>query len=197
WDEILDAARKVKQANPGVIPLWAAAGTSAGPTGILQGSGNMVYASSTPTMFDDKTGKWVVKSPGLQEVFQFYKTVYSEGLGATTSDLFNPKAVGRPVVLMKDQQLAIALGSNWYAAAWTEENRHWADAKDHAGAAPIPTSKGQPPGVAGTLGGWAYAISKNTKNPDLAWALIKVLEEDQNEVFIATKSGFVPPSQKA
>ncbi len=197
WDEILDAARKVKQANPNVVPLWAAAGTSAGPTGILQGSGNLIYGSSTPIMLDDKTGKWVVKSPGLIEVLQFYKTVYSEGLGASTSDLFSPKAVGRPVVLMKDKQLAIAIGSNWYAAAWREPNRHWENAQDEAAATPIPTSKGQAPGVASTLGGWAYAISKSTKNPDLAWALIKVLEEDANSIKIATGSGFVPPSQKA
>jgi multiple sugar transport system substrate-binding protein len=91
-------------------------------------------------MLDDKTGKWVVDSPGLREVFQFYKTLYSEGLGASTSDLFNPKAVGRPVAMMKDKQLAIAIGSNWYAAAWREENRHWENAKDEAGAAAIPTS---------------------------------------------------------
>jgi multiple sugar transport system substrate-binding protein len=196
WDEILDAARKVKAANPGIVPFWAAAGTSAGPTGILQGSGNLVYGSSTPVMFDDKTQKWVVKSPGLTEVMQFYKTLYSEGLGASTSDLFNPKAVGRPVAMMKDQQLAMALGSNWYAAAWHEENRHWENAKDEAGTAAIPTSKGQAPGAASTLGGWAFAISKSSKNADLAWKLVKVLESDQNSLSMATGSGFVPPSQR-
>lgn len=196
WAEILDAARKVKTANPGIVPLWAAAGTSAGPTGILQGSGNLVYGSATPTMFDEKTNKWVVKSPGLTEVLNFYKTLYSEGLGATTSDLFNPKAVGRPVVMMKDKQLAIAIGSNWYAAAWTEANRNWPNAKDEAGVAPIPTSNGQAPGVASTLGGWAFAISKATKSPDLAWGLMKIMEDDPNILKISTASGFVPPNQR-
>ncbi len=196
WDEILSAAQKVKAANPGVIPLWAAAGTSAGAGGVLQGSANLVYGSSTPTIFDYDKKKWVVDSPGLREVFNFYKQVYGQKLGASTSDLFSPKAVGRPVVLLKDHQLAIAVGSNWFADAWTEQNRHWATASKEASAVPLPTSKGQAPGSASTLGGWAVAISKATKHPQLSWGLIKVMETTDNQVYIANHAGFVPPSQE-
>jgi multiple sugar transport system substrate-binding protein len=196
WDDILTAARAVKASNQkGVIPLWAAAGTSAGAGGVLQGSANLVYGSSTPTIFDYTNKKWVVDSPGLREVFNFYKTLYSEKLGASTSDLFSPKAVGRPVVLLKDKQLAIAVGSNWFADAWTEENRHWATAAQEASAVPFPTSKGQAPGSASTLGGWAIAISKVTKHPQLAWGLIKIMEATDNQTYIANHAGFVPPSQ--
>jgi hypothetical protein len=81
WAEILDAARKVKSANPGIIPLWAAAGISAGTTGILQGSGALVYGSATPMMYDAGKQKWIVDSPGLREVLAFYRAVYSEGTG--------------------------------------------------------------------------------------------------------------------
>ena len=195
WDDLLTAARAVHKANPNVVALWAPAGTSAGAGGVLQGSANMVYGSSTPTIFDYKTKKWVVDSPGLREVMQFYKTVYSEGLGGSTSDLFSPKAVGRPVVLLKDHQMAIAIGSNWFADAWTEQNRHWATAAQEASAVPIPTSKGQAPGSASTLGGWAVAISKVTKHPQLSWGLMKIIEQDDNQAFIANRAGFVPPSQ--
>lgn len=199
WAEILDVARKVKAANPGIVPLWAAAGVSAGPTGILQGSGALVYGSSTPVMFDEASKKWVVDSPGLREVMQFYKAVYSEGLGATTSDLFSPKAVGRPPAMMRDKQLAIALGSNWYGFTWTRTkgSRYWPTAKDDAAPAPIPTSKGQAPGVAGTLGGWSYAISRATKKPALTWGLMKILEAEENSVTMATSGGFTPPSRSA
>jgi multiple sugar transport system substrate-binding protein len=195
WDDILTAARAVKTSNPGVIPLWTAAGTSAGAGGVLQGSANLVYGSSTPTIFDYTNKKWVVDSPGLREVFNFYKSVYSEKLGASTSDLFSPKAVGRPVVLLKDKQLAIAVGSNWFADAWTETNRHWATAAQEASAIPLPTSKGQAPGSASTLGGWAIATSKVTQHPELAWGLIKIMESADNQTYIANRAGFVPPSQ--
>jgi multiple sugar transport system substrate-binding protein len=194
WADILAAAKKVKAANPGIVPLWAAAGTSAGAGGVLQGSANLVYGSKTPVIFDQKTQKWVVDSPGLREVFQFYKDVYSNGLGASTSDLFSPKAVGRPVELMKDHQLAIAIGSNWFADAWTEQNRHWPTARQEAASTPLPTSNGQAPGSASTLGGWAVAVSQAAKNKALAFGLINVIERTQNQIYIANHAGFVPPS---
>ena len=55
WAQIMAAAKKVKAANSGVVPLWAAAGTSAGAGGVLQGSANLVLGSKTPTIFDTKT----------------------------------------------------------------------------------------------------------------------------------------------
>jgi len=60
---------------------------------------------------------------------------------------------------------------------------------------PLPTSKGQAPGSASTLGGWAVAISKVTKHPQLSWGLIKVIQSDDNQTYIANRAGFVPPSQ--
>jgi multiple sugar transport system substrate-binding protein len=193
WNDILTAARAVKEKVPGVIPLWVAAGTSAGPTGVLQGSGALVYSSSTPVIYDTKTQKYVTDSPGLREVLQFYKDVYSAALGAPLSDLFSPKAVAVPVSMMAQKKLAIAIGSNWYGGAWKEKNRYWANASSEADATPLPTSKAQPPGQGGTLGGWDMAVSKSTRNPDLAWALIQLIQQPKYMIFIANKAGFVPP----
>jgi multiple sugar transport system substrate-binding protein len=195
WADVIAAAKKVKTANAGIVPLWAAAGTSAGAGGVLQGSANLVLASKTPVIFDSKTKKWVVDSPGLRQVFQFYKDVYSNKLGASTSDLFSPKAVGRPVELMKDRQLAIAIGSNWFADAWTEQNRHWATASTEAASTPLPTSNGQAPGSASTLGGWAVGVSASSNNQQLGWDLINVMERTPNQIYIANHAGFVPPSK--
>ncbi len=39
------------------------------------------------------------------------------------------------------------------------------------------------------------AISKVTKHPQLSWGLMKIMEADDNQVFIANRAGFVPPSQ--
>jgi multiple sugar transport system substrate-binding protein len=194
WADIIATAKKVKAANSGIVPLWAAAGTSAGAGGVLQGSANLVLGSKTPTIFDNATKKWVVDSPGLREVFQFYKDVYSNDLGASTSDLFSPKAVGRPAELLKDHQIAIAIGSNWFADAWTEENRHWPNARVEAAAVPLPTSHGQAPGSASTLGGWAIGVSAAAENPALAFGLINVIERTRNQIYIANHAGFVPPS---
>jgi multiple sugar transport system substrate-binding protein len=65
-----------------------------------------------------------------------------------------------------------------------------------AGIAPVPTETGAKPGATSTLGGWAYAIGKNSKNPDAAWAFIQMASEPQNMLNTALWAGFVPPDQK-
>lgn len=195
WNDIIVAAQKVKQSSPGVYPLWLASGVAAGPTNVLQGVGNLIYGSSTPTMFDSKTGKWVVDSPGIRESLSFYQQVYSQGLGAPSSELFRTDSVGRPPLLFKQGKLAIAIGSNWYPTVWVEpaSAAPWPAGLKTIGVAPVPTSTGQAPGSASTLGGWAFAVGAVTKNPTAAWAFIKMAEEPTNLLDTALWSGFVPP----
>jgi multiple sugar transport system substrate-binding protein len=195
WNDILVAARKVKAKVPGVWPLWLAAGVAAGPTNVLQGSGNLIFGTKTPTMFDDKTKKWVVDSPGIRATFNFYRTVYSQGLGAPTSELFRPDAVGRPPLLFKEGKVAISFGSNWYPTVWVDAKSAapWKAGLKTVGIAPIPTQNGQAPGATSTLGGWAYAVGNATKNADAAWAFIKMASEPKNMLDTALWSGFVPP----
>jgi multiple sugar transport system substrate-binding protein len=196
WNDILAAARKVKQAVPNVYPLWLGAGVAAGPTNVLQGIGNLIFGSSDATMYDAKAKKWVVSSSGLTETLNFYKSVYSEGLGAPTSQLFRPDSVGQPPLLLQQKKVAMAIGANYYPTVWVDPKSQapWPQAPTEVGVTPLPTSKGQGPGSASTLGGWAVAISKVTKLPDLAWAFVKMMMEPRNQLTTALWSGFVPPS---
>jgi multiple sugar transport system substrate-binding protein len=195
WQDILTAAEAVKKHNPGVWPLWMAAGVAAGPTNVLQGIGNMIYGSTNPTMYDATSKKWVVSSPGLRATLQFYKTVFSEGLNAPTSQLFRTDSVGQPPLLMKQGKLAIAVGSNWYPTVWASPDSAapWKQGAQQVGVAPIPTQNGQGLGAASTLGGWAFAIAKSSPNATMAWNFIKLAESPKNQLNTALWSGFVPP----
>lgn len=194
WNDILTAAKKVKASQPKVYPLWLAAGVAAGPTNVLQGSGNLIYGTKNGQMFDTSTKKWVVDSPGIRDTLNFYKQVYSNGLGAPTSELFRPDSVGRPPLLFKNGQLAIAIGSNWYPTVWVNpaSAAPWKAGLKQVGVAPVPTQAGQGPGTS-TLGGWAWGIGAATKNPLAAWAFIKLAETPQNLLTTALWAGFVPP----
>jgi len=196
WQQILQVAAKVKAANPGVWPLWVAAGVAAGPTNVLQGSGNLIFGSSNTTMFDTKTKKWVVNSSGIRATLAFYQSMFQQGLGAPTSQLFRSDAVGQPPLLMKQGKLAIAIGSNWYPSVWASNQSAapWAAAKTAVGSAPFPTENGQAPGAASTLGGWAYAVSKASKNVQAAEDFIALASSPPNQLTTAVWSGFVPPS---
>jgi multiple sugar transport system substrate-binding protein len=195
WQDILTAAEAVKKADPGVWPLWLAAGVAAGPTNVLQGIGNMIDGSTNPVMFDSKTNKWVVNSPGLRATLQFYKTVSVDGLNAPTSQLFRTDSVGQPPLLMAQGKLAISIGSNWYPTVWVQSNSGapWPQGATKVGVAPIPTESGQAPGATSTIGGWAYAISKASKNDTMAWNFIKLAQDPTNQLDTALWSGFVPP----
>jgi len=198
WNDILAAARLVHKSQPNVYPLWLAAGVAAGPTNVLQGSGNLLYGTTQPTMYDAKTKKWVTDSKGLRSVLGFYKSVFGEGLGAPTSELFRPDSVGRPPLLFKQGKLAIAIGSNWYPTVWVSPDSAapWKAGLKTAGIAPVPTETGQKPGATSTLGGWAFAMGANSKNPDAAWAFIQMASEPKNMLTTALWAGFVPPDQK-
>ena len=41
------------------------------------------------------------------------------------------------------------------------------------------------------------AVSKASKNSDLAWALVDLVEQTKYMVFLANKAGFVPPDTEA
>lgn len=198
WADILAAAKAIKAKVPGVIPLWLLAGTGSGTNGILQGAGNLIDGSVTPTIYDAKTHKWVVDSPGLRAVLNFYREVYSARLGANTSDLFSPNAVTAPLSLFASSKLAIAIGSNYYGGNWTKTINapYWAGARKTMGVAFIPTQNGQKPGVASTLGGWDLAVYAKSAHPRLAFDLIQIMESQKNQVDAANWAGFVPPDVK-
>jgi len=195
WQDIIAAAKAVKKANPGVWPLWVAAGVEAGPTNVLQGIGNLIDGSTTPTMFDTKTNKWVVNSAGLRATLSFYQTMFKDGLDAPTSELFRTDSVGQPPILMAQKKVAIAIGSNWYPSTWVSggSNTSWTSAPTNCGTAPFPTENGQAPGAASTIGGWAFAIAKSSPHATADWNLIKLAESTHNQLDTAVWSGFVPP----
>jgi len=195
WNDILTAAKAIHKKLPKVAALWLAAGVAAGPTNILQGIGNLVLGTKEPTMFDTKTGKYVVGS-GLSDALAFYKKVYSEGLGAPVSQLFAPNAVGNPPQLFAKHELAIAIaGANWFPSAWVAKGAvtYFPTASSEMGIAPMPTEFGQAPGKVSTLGGWGVAVAKSTKYPQLAWNLVKLMMDPANQLAMAIEAGFVPP----
>jgi len=194
WDDILNAARVIKAKLPGTVPLWILAGTGSGDNTLLMGFNNLLPGSDTPTIFDGKTQKWVVDSPGIREVLGFYHAVYSEHLGAALSDLFSTSGVTAPVFLIQKQKVAITFGSNFYGGNWSNTicTPCWPQAAQIAGVAPIPTMKGQAPGIATTIGGWDLVASATTKHPDLTWQLLDLMENEENQINAANWAGFVP-----
>jgi multiple sugar transport system substrate-binding protein len=193
WNDIVVAARKIKASLPGIIPLWLNAGSGSGANGLLQGINNFIVGTATPKIQDGN--KWVVDSPGIRGSMAFMRQVYSEGLGASVSQLFSPNAVTTPLALFAQGKLAMAVGSNYYTGNWTKfiSAPYWAQAAQTMGVTPIPTQSGG--GIASTLGGWDYAISANSGNPSAAFKLIDIMQNQQNSIDAANWAGWVTPNR--
>jgi multiple sugar transport system substrate-binding protein len=162
---------------------------------LVQTAGNLIAGSTNPDMLDPKTGKWVVDSPGLRAMLGFYKSVFSEGLGESAGQAFNPNAAIAVPTDMSKGKIAIALASNWYIGAWALKFASpWPAAPSETEIAPVPTQNGQAPASASTLAGWAYSVSNASKYPALDWGLIKIMEKSANSISLANYAGFVPPS---
>ena len=95
WDDILDAARTVKEKVPDVIPLNIYSGKAAGEATTMQGFEMLLYGTED-TLYDTDSSKWVLGSQGFTDSLGFLDTVYGEGL-APSLDIALDAAVGNRV----------------------------------------------------------------------------------------------------
>jgi multiple sugar transport system substrate-binding protein len=197
WQDIITAAQAIKKAEPKVSPLWLNAGTSAGPNGAGYGILNLLAGSSTPTI-QTSSGKMVVGSPGLLQTLNFYHTVFADGLGAPTSDLFSPNnAPNIPSALFAKGQLGIAVSANFIGGNWTKQVSfpYWPQASTAMGVAGLPAASGK--GYASTLSGWDYGISSGATSAQATASMefLNVAQDQTNLINAANWAGWVPPVQ--
>jgi len=163
WDDIIEAARTIKERLPEVdVPLYAI-----NPVLAAIGAGEKIY--------DPEDGKFIVKSERLLEVFKFFYDAsikYSVTPPAVKLEKWDTRK------LFQDGELAILVDGTW---CWSEK---WGpgmpyeikNREEVVGYAHFPSS-GKPgaPQYATYTGGYGYMINSKTKHPDLAWELLKDL----------------------
>jgi len=196
WQDIYAAAAKIHAALPHVTAFFTAAGTAPGVGAIQYNGGNLLQGSSNPTIYDQKTHKWVVDSPGLRETFTFYKKLEQEGWQGPQAEVLSPNVVGNAPADLAKNNIAIAIGSNYYATAWVKSvcGPCWSQGAATMGVAKIPDINGS--GYASLLGCWDLAIGASTQHAQLAWDFVNVAQEEGNMLSAAKGAGFVPPDSK-
>lgn len=172
FDELLDRAREIKR-KTGKWALLYPAGKAWGGGTFAEGFILLMMGTEDP-LYDWEAGKWVVKSPGLLQVFKFYETVTKEGLMPV-----NPLLVAEPWIPLKYQMfpqgnLIITTSGTW---AWEFD---WGP----KGATPIPNlfeavGSWMLPGVKKpyvlSRAGRCIGINAKTKHPRLAFELLKFI----------------------
>nr|WP_149828806.1 extracellular solute-binding protein [Streptomyces tailanensis] len=188
WDDILTAARTVKEKVPDVIPLNVYTGKPAGEAATMQGFEMLLYgteaatASGADPLYDEKSKKWKTGTQGFKDALTFVETVFKEKLGPEVSDALDPNIATRVRgELLPQGKLAINLDGSWLPQDWLEGSGHeWPEWSEKLGLASMPTQHGQSPGKVSMSGGWTWAIPSKSANPDLAFDFIKTMQTKEN-----------------
>src|SRR3954451_1969430 len=125
WDDIISAAKTVKEKVPDVIPLNVYAGKAAGEATTMQGFEMLLYGTKD-TLYDTDSSKWVVGSQGFKDSLGFLDTIYSEQL-APPLDIALDAAVGNRVSteLLPQGKLAMAVDGSWVPGGWISGENAW------------------------------------------------------------------------
>ncbi|WP_105970806.1 extracellular solute-binding protein [Streptomyces geranii] len=186
WEEVLSAARKIKEKVPDVIPLNVYTGKPAGEAATMQGFEMLLYGTGTEggpdPLYDTASKKWIAGSRPFKDALTFVETVYEEKLGPDVSDALDPNIATRVRGEWLPQgKLGINLDGSWLPQDWLPGSGHeWPDWSRKLGLAAMPTQTGQAPGRVSMSGGWTWAIPSKAANPDLAFEFIRTMQTKAN-----------------
>jgi multiple sugar transport system substrate-binding protein len=194
WNDIMTAVKAIKAKAPDVIPFWTYVGKATGEATTMQSFEMFLYGTND-TLYDEKTGKWIVKSPGFKDSLQFIHDIFSQKLGPDLSQILNAQAGNiENTQLMPKEKIAIALDGNWIPGAWVDNGpAPWKDALKVYQLAAMPTQNGQSPGFTSMSGGWALSIASKSKQKDLAWQFIQLATNKENNKWYNMKQGNLSP----
>ncbi len=188
WDDLLEAARAVKEAHPDSYPIQLNAGVSMGEATTMQGYWMALLGTGESIV--DEDGRYIVESQGILDTLELYKTIYvDEQLGDQRAQLL---ADGRNMSFAKfrDGRTAMLVEGDWFYRAVTApgsefelENRDelmtW---KPMPAQAPGEGFNGQD--FVSISGGTGYVINPNTDHPQEAWQFLAyMMSQEQMTAF--------------
>lgn len=179
WADILTAGSALKRIS-GVNPIQIDAGTPMGEATTAQGFLPLLAGTGKP-LYDPATGKWQGATSGVKDVLNFYKEIYSTGLGdpnlqqdkAGRDESFANFSKGKVGILLESDYL-------WRSIVCPEKTicntTAMANRNSVVGYAKIPAEK---PGMGingqdfvSVSGGGGWMLDPKTKFPQQAWELM-------------------------
>jgi multiple sugar transport system substrate-binding protein len=181
WNDILTAARTIKQKLPGVTPFNIYSGKGVGEAATMQGFEMLLYGTKN-TLYDDASKKWVVSSPGFNDSLNFVKTVFDEKLAPTPQNALDPNWASRVTTeLLPQNKLAIDLDGSWINQTWVPTGQKpWPEWSKVLATAAMPTQNGEAPGKISMSGGWVLSVGSHAKDKKAAFDLVTTMLNREN-----------------
>lgn len=163
YDDLLEAARTVKQAQPSTAPIRLEGGAYLGQMWLE------MFANQSGVNMNDADGQLQIDSPEYRQILTWLDTVSSEGLGAK-AEYLDPTDLAR----LDDGTAVFVPWSIWWDYApqqlLTETVGDW-----RAMLLPAWEAGGA---RSGAMGGSSFAIPRDAENPELAWLFYEFLVFD-------------------
>lgn len=189
WQDILDAARKIKANDPSVIPFNMYAGKGTGEGTVMQSFYELLYGTGS-VLYDEETKKWVVGSAGFTDSLAFLETLYDEGLAVSPAEALDAnvwkKVFGE---WFPNARLGATVEGSYTPSFWQDGGTYaWPGYEQDMGVAPFPTQDGQSPGAVSMSGGWTLAVGAGTREPDLAFEFLATALNKENSLAFTVES---------
>lgn len=180
WEELLDAARTIKENLDGVTPIQLNAGTAMTEATTMQGY-LMALLGAGHHIYDFEEAKWIASSPAILNALKLYETIYvTEELGDPRfqlsangrEDSFTAFAAGEVAMLVEGDYF-------WRGPLAEGGNQAMENRDEVVKFAKMPAIE---PGAGFNgqdfvtiSGGTGYMINPNTEHPQEAWELLSFM----------------------
>jgi multiple sugar transport system substrate-binding protein len=177
WEELLEAARTIKEALPDVTPLQLNAGTAMGEATSMQGY-LMALLGAGHHIYDFEQEKWIVSSPAILNTLNLYQDIYVE------EELGDP----RYQLTANGREEAFEAFSNGTLAMYVEGDFLWRGPIAEGGNYPLenrdevvsfalmpaiePGAGNNDQDFVTISGGTGFVLNPNTEHPQEAWQLL-------------------------
>lgn len=191
WNDIIEAAEKIKKTQPDVIPFGMGVSKANGESVSMQTFEMLLYGTDD-TLFDSDTRKWNVNTKGIEDSLKFIDDVYNKKkVGPALSVAMNSNYGS---VMFQDKfpndQAGMLLDGYWSQGNWTEDGSAPVEnMTERFGFAAMPTQDGSEPGTITMSGGWTWAIPAKAKNKDASWKVLKALGGKEEQAIRANVDG--------
>lgn len=183
WEELLEAARTIKETLPDVAPMFIFFGKSQGEKASMQGFEMLLYGTES-RLLDEESGKWVTGSQGFVDSLEFLRTVFEEELTLSISEHLDPN-IGESIYsqIIPDGKLGFIIDGSWNSQNWTEGAPNpWPESTETMGVTRMPTQDGGGDGFTTLADGWSWAIPRYASDPEISFSFLEALMTTENAV---------------
>ena len=183
WEDILEAARTIKEATPDVAPMFIFSGMPQGEKASMQGFEMLLYGTED-RLYDDDAEKWVIGSQGFIDSLEFLRTVFEEELTLSIGQSLDPN-IGESIYsqIFPDGKLGLLIDGSWISQNWTDDAPSpWPEWTETMNVVRMPTQDGGGNGWVTLAGGWCWAVPQYATDPEVSASFIEYLLTTENSV---------------